>query len=53
MDYNYDLDTFRVLNKSLGSVVRYLKTKFPRAGITFVPGDLTQNFKDFDITENP
>lgn len=30
----------------------FLKAKYPRAGNIFVPGDLNQKFKNFDMVNN-
>lgn len=48
--YFYEIDTFKKFNKIQGSLIGYLKMKYPRAGNIFVPGDLMEKFKKFNMT---
>lgn len=44
---------FKTFNKSQTVLINYIKEKYPRAGNIFVPGDLTQVFREFNMLENP
>ena len=48
MNFEYEKETFEVLNKFQKHLVGYLKTKYPRGQQTLVPGDLMGLFKKFD-----
>ena len=52
-EHNYKVETFKMINKMQKNLIGYLKSKYPRSGQSFVPGELTQKFRNFDMVERP
>lgn len=51
-NYQFQIDLFKNFNKSQNVLIGYLKQKYPRAGNIFVPGDMNQVFKDFNMCDD-
>lgn len=51
--YKYDPQIIYRLNSLQFSMLGYMKAKYPRQSQNFVPGELMQEFRNFDFVEQP
>lgn len=50
--HKFNPTLFKQINKLQKNLVGYLKMKYPRGGQSFVPGDLMNVFREFDLSED-
>ncbi len=51
-EHKFNPQIFKLINKLQKKLVGYLKIKYPRGGQSFVPADLMDAFKEFDLSED-
>lgn len=52
-DYKYDSSVLKTFNNLQIAMIGYMKMKYPRGGQNFVPTELMNEFKTFDMVEQP